>query len=233
MIDATLKVDTPFGPVWRRYNHDGYGQRADGTSYKGWGQGRAWPLLTGERGHYELAAGRDPRPFLRAMEGSATGIGLIPEQIWDAADVHERLLRFGGPTGSAIPLLWAHAEYIKLLRSAADGRVFDSLPPVADRYTSARQGSAPLEIWKSNHRVTSISAGTRLRIIADEPFLLHWSSDEWNQVRDTESRPTAMGLEYLDLVTKADDRAPLRFTFYWPKADRWEGRDYVVTIRSH
>ena len=69
VVDAILRVDTPFGPCWRRYNHDGYGQREDGGPYQGWGYGHAWPLLTGERGHYELAAGRDVRPFIRAMEG--------------------------------------------------------------------------------------------------------------------------------------------------------------------
>ena len=65
VIDALLKVETPYGPCWRRYNHDGYGQRVDGGPYYGFGKGRAWPLLTGERGHYELAAGRDPEPYLR------------------------------------------------------------------------------------------------------------------------------------------------------------------------
>jgi GH15 family glucan-1,4-alpha-glucosidase len=62
VIDHVLKVDTPIGPCWRRYNHDGYGQRHDGGPYLGWGQGRAWPLLSGERAHYELAAGRDVNP---------------------------------------------------------------------------------------------------------------------------------------------------------------------------
>ena len=68
VVDAVLKVETPFGPCWRRYNHDGYGQREDGGPFQGWGYGHAWPLLTGERGHYELAAGRDVQPFIRAME---------------------------------------------------------------------------------------------------------------------------------------------------------------------
>jgi glucoamylase len=83
VVDAVLKVETPFGPCWRRYNYDGYGQRDDGGSFKYWGTGRAWPLLTGERGHYEIAAGRDPGPYLRALENFAQGVGLIPEQIWD------------------------------------------------------------------------------------------------------------------------------------------------------
>ena len=46
VVDAVLKVETPYGPSWRRYNHDGYGQRDDGTSYSDWGAGRPWPLLT-------------------------------------------------------------------------------------------------------------------------------------------------------------------------------------------
>lgn len=83
VVDRLLRVDTPCGPCWRRYNHDSYGQRDDGGPFLSWGRGRGWPLLTGERGHYELAAGRDPAPYLRAMERFAAG-GLLPEQIWDA-----------------------------------------------------------------------------------------------------------------------------------------------------
>ena len=59
IVHSLLKVETPLGPCWRRYNHDGYGQRDDGGPFDGWGRGRGWPLLTGERGHYELAAGRE------------------------------------------------------------------------------------------------------------------------------------------------------------------------------
>ena len=63
VVDHSLKIETPFGDCWRRYNHDGYGQKKDGDAYNGSGQGRAWPILTGERGHYELAAGHDCRPL--------------------------------------------------------------------------------------------------------------------------------------------------------------------------
>src|ERR1700761_6890048 len=44
VVDRVLKINTPYGPCWRRYNHDGYGQRKDGGPYIGYGQGRAWPL---------------------------------------------------------------------------------------------------------------------------------------------------------------------------------------------
>ncbi len=67
-IDAKLKTSTPAGPCWRRYTHDGYGQRPDGSPYDKWGRGRSWPLLAGERAHYELAAGHDCMPLVQAME---------------------------------------------------------------------------------------------------------------------------------------------------------------------
>ena len=86
VIDAVIKFDLPQGPCWRRYNHDGYGQKADGGAFDGTGVGGCWPLLTGERGHYELAAGRDPLPFIKAMEGFSNAGGMLPEQVWFADD---------------------------------------------------------------------------------------------------------------------------------------------------
>jgi len=72
VIDRVIKRDLPQGPGWRRYNHDGYGQKKDGRAFDGAGVGRCWPILTGERGHYELAAGRDPMPHIKALEASPT-----------------------------------------------------------------------------------------------------------------------------------------------------------------
>src|SRR5581483_3109343 len=92
VVDAVLRVDTPYGPCWRRYNHDGYGQRDDGGPFIGWGKGRAWPLLTGERAHYELAAGGSAGSLIRAMERFATSTGLLSEQVWDAADQPDKHL---------------------------------------------------------------------------------------------------------------------------------------------
>ena len=58
VVDALLRVKLPQGPAWYRYNGDGYGEHEDGSPFDGTGVGRPWPLLTGERAHYELAAGR-------------------------------------------------------------------------------------------------------------------------------------------------------------------------------
>ena len=230
VLDAVLKVDTPDGPCWRRYNHDGYGQREDGGPFVGCGKGRAWPLLTGERGHYELAAGRAPAPYLQAMEGFASPTGLLPEQVWDEPDRPDIFMFLGRPTGSARPLMWAHAEYIKLLRSAADGKVFDLVPEVADRYLSGRRGCKLMEIWKHNRQVPAVRQGFILRIQAGARFLLHWTRDDWGTTVDSRSTPTPLGIEYLDIAILPEPGGRIRFTFFWTDAGRWEGKDFEVAV---
>jgi len=230
VVDAVLKVETPFGPCWRRYNHDGYGQREDGGPFVGWGQGRIWPLLTGERGHYELAAGHDATPLIRAMEGLASCTGLLPEQAWDGPDLPQAHMYCGRPTGSAMPLMWAHAEYIKLLRSVRDGKVSDLIADVAQRYLGARADRPLFEIWKFTRQARSVKRGYVLRIQAPTAFRLHWSDDEWQSVKDTPSSATTLGVEFADIPILAAQRAPIRFTFFWPANDSWEGRDYLVSV---
>ncbi|MBI1872776.1 MAG: glucan 1,4-alpha-glucosidase, partial [Acidobacteria bacterium] len=232
VVDKALRVETPVGPCWRRYNHDGYGQREDGGPYQGWGRGRAWPLLTGERAHYELALGRDIRSLIRAIEGFASPTGLLPEQIWDQADRPDIHMYLGKPTGAAMPLMWAHAEYIKLLRSIRDGEVFDQIPNVAKRYRAARRKCRPLEIWKPNRQARAVRRGHTLRIQAPAAFRLHWTRDEWQDVTDTTSSPTALGIEFVDIPVSSSQQAPIRFTFFWTRANRWEGRDYDVAVVS-
>jgi glucoamylase len=232
VIDAVLKVDTPMGPVWRRYNHDGYGQRENGGPYVGWGKGRAWPLLTGERAHFELSAGRDVKPFIRAIEGFASATGLLPEQVWDEKDKPNAHMFFGRPTGSAMPLMWAHAEYIKLLRSVSDGRVFDLIPDVAKRYLGERKACQLFEIWKPNRRVRFVKKGYTLRVQASVSFHLHWTGDEWGTVKDTPSSATTLGIDFVDIPIVAAQHAPIRFTFFWPGNNSWEGRDYMVEIKQ-
>jgi glucoamylase len=230
VVDAALKVETPYGPAWRRYNHDGYGQREDGTSYSGWGTGRPWPLLTGERGHYEIAAGRDPSPYLKALEKFSQGIGLMPEQVWDKPDMPPYLC-FGGATDAAMPLLWAHSEYVKLHRSAADRKVFDLVEPAYNRYVMAEGERKAIEIWKSNRQVQTVPAGTLLRIQANSPFLLHWTSDDWQHSIDTGSQGTTVGIAFVDIPVPKEQQNPIRFTFLWLEENRWEGKDYRVNLQ--
>ncbi len=229
VIDHVLKVDTVVGPVWRRYNHDGYGEQADGGPYLTHGIGRAWPLLSGERGHYEFAAGRPIEPFIKAMEGFAYGTGLLPEQVWDAEDIPSRRLEFGKPTGAAMPLMWAHAEYIKLLRTKRDGRVFDLIPQVADRYI-LHDKCQPLEVWKLNRQVQQVRAGVTLRVLAPRGFALRWSVDDWGSETTSPALSTAVNIWYVDLPTgnvRGDD---VRFTFRWEDTNQWDGADHRVAV---
>lgn len=229
VIDRVLKVDTPYGPAWHRYNHDGYGDREDGGPFVEWGQGRAWPLLTAERGHYELELGNDPKPYLRALERFATRTGLLPEQIWDQPDQPEIHLEFGQGTESATPLCWAHAEYVVLLRSVAYGKVFDRVDEVAQRYLGHHRPDRRFEIWKFGRRPSAVSPEETLRVIAERPFRLHASDDDWARPKDYESTNSGLDLHYVDLAPLGRPGRSWKFTFYWTDEDRWEGSDFSVT----
>ena len=151
-MTGCCKRDLPQGPCWRRYNHDGYGQKEDGGAFDGTGVGRSWPILTGERGHYELAAGRDPLPFIKAMEAFANEGGMISEQLWDADDLPNGKMKRGQPTGAAMPLCWSHAEYISLVRSRHDGVCFDRIEPAFQRYV-AKPVTSRHEMWTLRHQI--------------------------------------------------------------------------------
>ena len=231
VIDTVLKVNTPVGPCWRRYNQDGYGQRPDGGPFNGWGKGRAWPLLTGERGHYELAVGRDVRAYIKAIEGFSSSGGMLPEQIWDEQDQPQVGMYLGRPTGSAMPLMWSHAEYIKLLRSVYDEAVFELIEPVADRYLSGK-GRSDLEIWKLNRRVRLIAPGHTLRIQASFPFKLHYTLNDWVSKEDAIANSTIVNIFFVDIPVPGKQRKPIHFTFYRTEEARWEGKDFVVGIHQ-
>ncbi len=232
VIDALLKVETPFGPAWHRYNDDGYGEHEDGSAFDGTGIGRAWPLLTGERAHYELAAGRraEAERLLKAMESFANEGGMLSEQVWDVPDIPNKELFFGKPSGSAMPLVWAHAEYVKLRRSLHDGRIFDTPPQTVQRYQVKKTGS-PYSIWRFNHKSRTIMPGKTLRLEVLAQAMVHWSDDNWRTVHDTPTQDTGIGVHCTDLPTKhIPVGGTVTFTFYWAQAGRWENTNFSVTV---
>lgn len=229
-IDALLKAETPNGTAWYRYNGDGYGEHEDGRPFDGTGVGRPWPLLAGERGHYELAAGHveRARALVRAMVAFAGESLLLPEQIWDADDIPERELFKGAATGSARPLVWAHAEYIKLCRSIQDGAVFDRPPQTVARYL----GNAPpprFAVWRFNNKIRRMSSGHILRIETLARAVIHAGLDGWSRIVEIETVDSGLGVWIADLDIPALAVAHhVDFTFYWPEASRWEGVDFSV-----
>ena len=230
VADALLKVDTPSGPCWHRYNEDGYGEHDDGRAYDGTGRGRAWPLLTGERGHYEVCAGRDPLPYLEAMARMASSGGMLPEQIWDAAPLAARGLLPGRPTGAAMPLVWAHAEYLKLAASRGLKRPFDRPESVWERY----RGERPLltqVLWTEQAPITQLPEGCALTLALREPGTVRWGLDGWQEARDQDTRPNSLGLHLLHVDTPLL-RAGRSFDFTFRNGAHWVGRDFHIRVTA-
>ncbi|HEY5958564.1 MAG TPA: glycoside hydrolase family 15 protein, partial [Polyangiaceae bacterium] len=233
VMDRVLKVELPQGPSWRRYNHDGYGQKNDGGAFDGTGVGRPWPLLTGERGHYELANDRDPKPFVTTMESFANEGGMISEQLWDADEQPKKELLRGQPTGAAMPLCWSHAEYLSLVRSAHDGVTFDRVEPAYQRYVVGAAKHTH-EMWSLHHSIRSMPAGRILRLILSAHASVSWSFDNWASTSQTSATQlSALGLWYVDLPTEASPAGTvIHFVLHFEADQRRESGNRSVTIRA-
>ncbi|MBS0526300.1 MAG: glycosyl hydrolase [Proteobacteria bacterium] len=198
VIDGILKVETPSGPGWHRYNGDGYGEREGGLPYLGTGHGRLWPLLTGERGHYELSAGGDALPYLEAID-RMTGRGkLIPEQVWDEQALPAAYLYPGKPTGSAMPLVWAHAEFVKLAIGIARKAPTDR-PAAAFRRYSETQTRPSHAHWSPRARITRIRPGLGLRLLLEEPSTVHLTTNDGNTSKEMTTIPGAFDLHVVEI----------------------------------
>lgn len=233
VMDEVIRRDLPQGPGWRRYNFDGYGQKADGSAFDGTGEGRCWPILTGERAHFELAAGRDVSSFIHALESFANAGGMIPEQVWDAEDTADGRMKFGGPTGAAMPLCWSHAEYISLVRSRHDGKCFDRIEPVYQRYGVKRK-SSDIELWTFAHQTTQILRGKSLRLLLEAETSVSWSTDGWVTTHElAATRIGSLDLWFVDFpMADHPDASKVEFTFFWKKTGQWEGKNKSVAIVS-
>lgn len=196
VIDELLKVETIRGPIWHRYNEDGYGEHNDGRPYDGTGHGRGWPLLTGERAMYELANGNKDaaEELCRNLVNFAGVGGLLPEQIWDSSDIPERSLFNGHSSGSAKPLTWAHAEYITLLRSLSDGKAFGVPEQTLERYVENTHPSK-IAIWHPGDRIRTIRQGQVLRIQQTVPFTLTFQNKRQEATH-------LLGIYYIDIGTQ-------------------------------
>ncbi|HEX8634976.1 MAG TPA: glucan 1,4-alpha-glucosidase [Pyrinomonadaceae bacterium] len=175
VVDKVLKVETPNGAAWYRYNHDGYGEMDDGRPWnfdgKYTGKGRLWALLSGERGQYELARGERAaaRTRLDHMLGFANAGLMLPEQIWDRRDSPRPEFVFGEGTGSATPLAWTMAQFIRLAANLSEGRNLDTPDIVAARYASKRAAPADADAAGSSYAdedLQRLEAGTVLKLNA-------------------------------------------------------------------
>ncbi len=144
VIDRELSYDTANGRFWHRASFDGYGEQRDGTQWEstdpgsGLTLGRGWPLLTGERGEYQLAAGQPAQESLDTMARSADPTTFVlAEQVWDhraPADGTDPTAVPGTNTRSATPLAWTHAQFVRLAASIDAGHPVETPSVVACRY---------------------------------------------------------------------------------------------------
>ncbi len=155
-VDETIRVETPHGPAWYRYNGDGYGEQTIGDpdgpgapwSLTHAGRGRLWPIFTGERGEYELranesAADLEPTVLLEAMAGFANSGLMLPEQVWDREKPTVYGWEFGQGTGSATPLAWSCAQYVRLAHSIDAGEPVETPAVVEERFLESDRTTSP------------------------------------------------------------------------------------------
>jgi glucoamylase len=229
VIDGLLRTDTPKGPVWHRYNGDGYGEHADGRPFDGSGIGRGWPLLVGERGHLAVSAGEGALDYIETMARMTGMGGLLPEQVWDSAPIPEKDLFPGQPSGSAMPLVWAHGEFIKLCHSHALGHPVDRPAATWARY-QGRRPQPEFRLWRLRQRPRSIRVGQALRVLLEAPFSLHWGMDGWHDVQDVDSSDWALGHVAVIPAAAMAKAGRIQFTMHWRDTDQWQGEDFQIEV---
>jgi glucoamylase len=216
---------TGAGTTYLRYSFDGYGELIDGANWDNThGLGRPWPILAGERGVYEVAAGRSATDQLRAMLETRTDTGYIPEQVWDQPPIPRYApdsaqfgsgvpqpsasLYFGRPSLSATPLVWGHAELVKLACARAAGKPLEILPAVENHLATKR---APNGHWRSWHAFGELPSGRSLYIEDVSPFQLSYRLDD-DQARTVPSSALPFGLNGV-VLSAADLAGRRRVTF--------------------
>lgn len=188
IIDSTISQTINGNQYWYRYNHDGYGETSSGGNFNGAGIGRLWPIFSGERGLYNIAAGNSADAALTAMTASENGSGMIPEQVWDNAAPSGYTP--GKPTKSMNPLNWAMGEFITLLFSASSQTVADIPSIVFTRYVTNQY--QPHAGYTIDYNSSQALPGKALTIyyhgsLDNQSHIdLHWGYNNWNGISDVQ-----------------------------------------------
>jgi glucoamylase len=227
-VDSALKVSLPAGPGWRRYVGDLYGEHEDGSPWDGSGRGRPWPVLTGERARHFFSMGLPAAEMVRTLEGFAGQGLMLPEQVWDAADIPGRGLQVGRPNGSATPLGWAHAEYLELLVTIALAGFPDIVTPARRRYTEG-PSHEPAFVWSHKHQITRLAAGRRLRVQLPRPGAVHYTFDDWKTFEEVEATDTTLGVWVAEVPSnKLAPGSEFSWTAHYVTG--WEGKNFSLTV---
>jgi glucoamylase len=229
--DAALRVQLSGGPAWRRYSGDAYGESDDGTPWSPGrpGQGRPWPLLCGERGHLALASGEPVAEYVLSLEACAGPEFILPEQVWDGREEPRRGLLLGRATGSAAPLGWAHAEYLKLLIAFATSELPDRIDPARQRY-AFQPPAEPALVWSEAHPLRAVSEGRGVRVQMRRAAEVIWTADGGATSRAAPGYDTRLGFWVADLpVHRLRPGTVVHWTLHYPDGT-WDSHDYQFRI---
>ena len=229
LADAVLRAATPSGPAWRRFQGDAYGESDTGAPWPGPDtHGRAWPLLTVERAFHTLAMGESAAGAVTAMEAFAGPELILPEQVWDGQPIAALGLMPGRPTGSAAPLGWAHAEYVRLVAAIAAGSSADVVAPARRRYIEAPVPD-PAFIWSHANQFQTFVGGRAVRVQLPGPATVMWSLDGWRTSRSAEAVATGLGVWVAEMPAQiVRPGAVLEWTAHHADGE-WEHTNHVLT----
>ncbi len=229
--DAPLRVQLADGPLWRRFVGDDYGETDDGRAWSASrpGRGRPWPILCGERGHLALADGEPVAEYVLALEACAGPELMLPEQVWDGRDLPAQELVKGRATGSAAPLGWAHAEYLKLLIAFATSELPDQIAPARRRY-AGQPPAEPAVVWTPAHPVKTVAEGRLVRIQVTRSGQVIWTADGGASSRAEPTYDTRLGFWVADLsVQRLRPGTVVQWTLRHADGT-WDADDYQFRI---
>ncbi|MBS7531896.1 hypothetical protein IC619_015595 [Hazenella sp. IB182353] len=239
VVDAVIKQSIPGkGDAWFRYNHDGYGEKADGSNYTGAGVGRLWPIFTAERGIYEIANGNSGDAYLATLKKFSSSTGTLPEQVWDLNAPSGKAP--GTPTGSMQALNWSMGEYINLLASIHQGKPVGIPSVVQERYESndpPPHDTTPHSGYQVDYDSKLLKRGQELKVYYkgalqnESNLILHWGNNEWHDVTQTSMRKRSDGF-WEAAIQIPTDANQLNFVF-WNGNQSWDnnkGRDWYLPV---
>jgi glucoamylase len=155
--------------------------------------------------------------------------GLIPEQVWDGEAMPEHGLVPGEPSGSAMPLVWAHGELLKLLATQTTGRPAELFDVIASRYAGKRPTAATWH-WRESSPFAAIAKGKAISIEACDPFTLHFGLNGWENARDKASVLNGLGMHCV-LFTAADLEGHKTLDFTFRNGDgEWKDKDFSIGL---
>jgi glucoamylase len=127
-----------------------------------------------------------------------------------------------------MPLVWAHAEFLKLLAASACGHPCERLRVVEERYGEAR--AAQTWHWRPDVPFDRLPPNRDLIIEDCQPFMLHFGFDGWLRSADRDAEALSFGMYGVRLPSASLAARTLEFTRRI--GDQWEGHNHKIELEQ-